>query len=142
MSDPPAPVQSPFTVGQTASFSKTATDADVLFFLATSGDTNPVHIDEEAARQSQFGRRILPGMWSAGLISAVLGTRMPGPGTIYLSQTLNFRRPVYINDTITATVEVIAIRHDKNIITLKTTVTNQASELILEGEALVKAPRA
>ena len=129
-------------IGQRASYSKTATDADILLFLAISGDNNPIHIDDEAARKSRFGRRILPGIWSAGLISALLASRLPGRGSIYLSQTLNFKRPVFPGDTITATAEITAIRRDKGIVTLTTTCSNQTGEIVVEGEAVVMLPRA
>src|SRR5690242_3673073 len=90
-------------IGQAASLSKTITEADILLFSAVSMDTNPVHLDAEIAKASMFGERIAHGMLSAGLISAVLGTRLPGPGTIYLGQSLRFRAPVRIGATVTAT---------------------------------------
>src|SRR5258708_32216516 len=113
-------------IGQRATYSKTATDADILLFLAISGDNNPIHIDDEAAKKSRFGRRILPGIWSAGLISALLASRLPGPGSIYLSQTLNFKRPVFPGDTITATPEITAIRRETGIVTFTPTRTTRA----------------
>lgn len=124
-------------VGQHASMRKTITEADVVMYAAISGDQNPVHIDDIAARDSRFGRRIAHGMLAAGLISAVLGMRLPGPGTVYLKQTLNFRKPIYINDTVTTSVEIVSIRDDKPIATLATTVTNQDGEVVVEGESLV-----
>jgi acyl dehydratase len=124
-------------VGQRASMRKTITEADVVLYAAISGDQNPVHIDEIAARESRFGRRIAHGMLAAGLISAVLGMRLPGPGTVYLKQSLSFRKPIYINDTVTTTVEVINIRDDKPIATLATRVTNQDGEVVVDGESLV-----
>lgn len=124
-------------LGQCASMRKTITEADVVLFAAITGDQNSVHIDELAAQDSRFGRRIAHGMLAAGLISAVLGMRLPGPGTIYLKQTLNFRKPIYINDTVTTTVEVIGLREDKPIVTLATTVTNQDNEVVVDGESLV-----
>jgi len=127
-------------VGQRASMRKTITEADVVLFGCVTGDMNPLHTDDIAARDSRFGRRIAHGMLSAGLISAVLGMQMPGPGTIYIKQTLNFRRPIFINDTVTTTVEVKEIRADKPIATLSTTITNQDGELVLEGESLVLLP--
>ncbi len=124
-------------IGQTASIRKTITEADVVLFGCVTGDMNPLHTDDITARDSRFGRRIAHGMLAAGLISAVLGMQLPGPGTIYLKQTLNFRRPIYINDTVTTTVEVKELRDDKPIATLGTTITNQDGELVLEGESLV-----
>jgi acyl dehydratase len=127
-------------VGQTASMRRTITEADVVLFGSVTGDLNPVHVDELAARESRFGKRIAHGMISAGLISAVLGMQMPGPGTVYIKQSLNFRRPIFINDTVTTLVEVTAIREDKPIATLSTTVTNQDGEVVVEGEAVVLLP--
>lgn len=126
-----------FFVGQNASMRKTITEADVVLYAAISGDQNPVHIDEIAASESRFGRRIAHGMLAAGLISAVLGMRLPGPGTIYLKQTLSFCKPIYINDTVTTRVEITHIREDKPIATLATRVTNQDGEVVVEGESLV-----
>ncbi len=124
-------------IGQCASMRRTITEADVVLFAAITGDQNSVHIDELAARESRFGRRIAHGMLAAGLISAVLGMHLPGPGTIYLKQTLNFRKPIYVNDTVTTTVEVIGLREDKPIATLLTTVTNQDGVVVVDGESLV-----
>jgi 3-hydroxybutyryl-CoA dehydratase len=127
-------------VGARASRTKTITDADIRAFAAASGDTNSIHLDEEYAKTTRFGRRIAHGMLTASLISAVLGNDLPGLGTIYLSQTLAFKAPVYLGDTITATVEVTAFRSEKRIATLRTTCTNQEGTLVLEGEAVVIAP--
>ena len=123
-------------IGQTASVGKTVTEADILLFAAVSLDTNPVHMNAEAAAASIFKERVAHGMLSAGLISAVLGTRLPGPGTIYLAQTLQFRRPVKIGDTVTATAEVTALDAEKKRATLKTTCT-VAGKIVIEGEATV-----
>jgi 3-hydroxybutyryl-CoA dehydratase len=127
------------SVGQSASFGKTVTEADILMFAAVSGDTNPVHINAEIAAGTMFKERIAHGMLSAGLISAVLGTRLPGPGTIYLSQTLKFRAPVRIGDTVTATATVSALDAAKKRATL-TTICTVAGKPVLEGEALVLVP--
>lgn len=127
-------------VGARASRTKTITDADVRAFAAASGDTNSIHLDDEYAKTTRFGRRIAHGMLTASLISAVLGNDLPGVGTIYLSQTLAFKAPVYLGDTITATVEVTAFRRDKRITTLRTVCTNQEGTVVLEGEATVIAP--
>jgi 3-hydroxybutyryl-CoA dehydratase len=129
-------------IGITASRTKTITDADIRAFAQASGDTNSVHLDEEAAARSRFGRRIAHGMLTASVISAVLGNDLPGPGTIYLAQDLKFKAPVFLDDTITATVELIQYREDKRIATFRTTVTNQAGVLVIEGEAVVIAPAA
>lgn len=126
-------------VGQTASLSKTITEADILMYAAVSLDTNPVHIDAEAARGSIFGERIAHGMLSAGLISALLGTRLPGPGTLYMRQSLRFAAPVKIGQTVTATVEVTALSPEKKRATLKTTCM-VGDTLVIDGEAYVQPP--
>ncbi|MCU0498219.1 MAG: MaoC family dehydratase [Anaerolineae bacterium] len=127
-------------VGMSASRTRTITDHDIRLFAEVSGDTNSVHLDEAYARQTPFGRRVAHGMLSASLISAILGNDLPGVGTIYLGQDLKFKAPVFIDDTITATVEVIHYREDKRIATLKTTCTNQAGVVVIEGQAVVIAP--
>ena len=127
----------PFTIGDRASMSKIITERQVLAFAELSGDRNPVHLDEAYARRTRFGARIAHGAFSLALISAVLGTELPGPGTIYLAQTLKFLKPVYFDDTLTATVEITAVRRDKGILTLKTGCTNQRGEQVAEGEATV-----
>jgi 3-hydroxybutyryl-CoA dehydratase len=123
-------------VGQTASFSKTITEADILLFAAVSGDTNPVHIDAEAAAASMFKERIAHGMLSASLISTVLGTKLPGPGTVYLGQSLKFRAPVRIGETVTARVTVTALDPAKRRATLETVCTVKGKPVV-EGEAQV-----
>ena len=127
-------------VGQTARIGKTITEADILMFAAVSTDTNPVHLDAEAAKASVFKERVAHGMLSAGLISAVLGTRLPGHGTIYLAQTLRFCAPVRIGDTVTAEVEVTALDPAKQRATLRTTCL-VAGKPVIEGEATVMPPR-
>jgi len=124
------------SLGQSASFAKTITEADILLFAAVSGDTNPVHINAEAAAASMFKERIAHGMLSASLISTVLGTRLPGAGTIYLGQTLKFKAPVKIGQTVTATVVVTALDAAKKRVTLSTTCTVQG-KAVIEGEATV-----
>ena len=123
-------------IGQAASIGKTITEADILLFAAVSLDTNPVHVNAEAAAASIFKERVAHGMLSAGLISAVLGTQLPGPGTIYLAQTLQFRRPVKIGDTVTATAEVTTLDPEKKRATLRTVCT-VAGKVVIEGEATV-----
>lgn len=131
---------SPIVIGQTASLSRTITDADVRTFAEISGDHNPVHLDDAYAVGTVFGRRIAHGSLTSALISAVLGQHLPGHGTIYLSQSCQFKRPVYIGDTITARVEVTDYRADKRITTLKTDVFNQDGKVVITGEAVVIAP--
>jgi 3-hydroxybutyryl-CoA dehydratase len=128
------------SVGDTARISKTITEADILMYAAVSLDTNPVHLDAVAAEKSLFGERIAHGMLTAGLISACLGTRLPGPGTIYLGQTLEFSAPVRIGDTITAQVEVVEVG-EKGRVRLATRCTNVTGETVLSGEATVLPPR-
>lgn len=123
-------------VGQSAEFSRTISDADVMSFAAVTGDFNPVHVDEEAAAKSRFGGRIAHGMLSAGLISAAIANRMPGPGSIYLGQTLRFTRPVRIGDTVTVLVAVTELL-PKNRVKLSTICRNQNGETVLDGEATV-----
>jgi 3-hydroxybutyryl-CoA dehydratase len=127
------------TIGQTASLSKTITEADILMYSAVSMDTNPVPIDAEAAKKSIFKERIAHGMLSAGLISALLGTRLPGPGTLYLRQSLRFTAPVKIGNTVTATVEVTDLNADRKRATLKTT-CKVGDTLVIDGEAYVQVP--
>jgi len=124
-------------VGQTASTRRTVTEADVVLFAGVTGDLNPAHLDQVYAEQSQFGERIAHGMLGAGFISAVLGMKLPGPGTIYLEQSLRFTRPVRIGDTVTASVEILELLREKRRIRLRTTCANQNGETVLKGEALV-----
>jgi 3-hydroxybutyryl-CoA dehydratase len=128
-------------VGKSASLTKTFTENEVRTFAEISGDHNPLHIDAEFAASTQFKRQLVHGMLVAGMISAVLGMQLPGPGCIYLKQELNFRAPVYFGDTITATVTVTKVRPDKPIITLETTCTNHEGITVIDGEALLKAPK-
>ena len=128
-------------IGDSDRFSKTVTDADVYLFAGVTGDLNPAHIDETYAQGTFFKTRIAHGMLSAGFISAVIGTRLPGPGTVYLRQTLDFLAPVRIGDTVTATAEVVEKMEDKKRVRLKTTCVNQEGEKVLDGEALVSPPR-
>lgn len=124
------------TVGRSAAFTKTITEADVTMFAGVTGDFNPVHIDAVAAAKTRFGGRIAHGMLSAGLISAAIASRLPGPGSIYLGQTLKFTQPVRIGDTVTATVTVAEVL-TKRRVKLTTTCRNQNGETVLEGEATV-----
>lgn len=124
-------------VGMSASLSKHIGEEDIIAFAYISGDVNPVHIHDSYAQQTRFGGRIAHGMLAAGLVSAVLGTKLPGPGTIYLSQSLQFRAPVAIGDEVTATATVIKAKEGKPIYTLKTECRNQNDEIVLEGEAVI-----
>lgn len=126
-----------FKQGDTASLSKTISDDDIRAFADVTGDRNPLHLDEEFARQTRFGRRIAHGMLSASLISAVIANELPGQGSIYLGQTLQFVVPVFLGDTVTARVTVSTIRVDKPILKLETVCTNQRNEVVIRGEATV-----
>lgn len=128
-------------IGQSASFTKTVTEADCYNYAGVSGDFNPAHINEAYAEKTFFKSRIAHGMLSAGFISAVLGTKLPGPGTIYMSQDLKFLKPVYFGDTITAECTVDEIIKKKNRVVLKTVCTNQKGEIVIDGKALVMAPK-
>jgi acyl dehydratase len=124
-------------VGDTASLSKTITDEDIHAFADLTTDHNPVHLDDEFAQQTRFGRRVAHGMLSASLLSAVLANQLPGRGTVYLSQTLQFVAPVFPGDTVTARVTITKIRTDKPIVTLETVCLNQNDETLIKGEAVV-----
>ena len=126
-----------FKVGDSASYSQTISEANIAQFIGAVGDTNPLHVDAEFAKQTRFGARIAQGILVAGLISTAIGTKLPGLGSVYLGQSLKFLKPTYIGDTITATVRVKAIREDKPILTLETVCTNQKGERVIEGEATV-----
>jgi|SRR5215211_471180 len=128
-----------FQPGDKASRTTAITDEMIRTFAHLTGDTNPVHLDDSYAAGTRFGRRIAHGMIAAGLISAVLANDLPGPGTVYLSQTLQFKAPVYPGDTITTSVEVKSARPDKPIVTLATVCKNQNDVVVLEGEAVVLA---
>lgn len=127
-----------YTIGQKASLTRQITDADILSFAQLTEDKNPVHCDEEYAQKTIFKGRIAHGIYVASFISAVLANQLPGPGSIYLSQTLKFEKPVYMGDIITAEVEIEAIRSDKMIITLGTRCFNQKGIVVLSGTAVTK----
>lgn len=129
-------------VGDSAELSRVATDGDIAEFVDAVGDYNPVHSDRAYAAGTPFRERIAPGIWTAGLISAVIGTRLPGPGAIYLSQDLRFLRPVRLGDAVTTRVEVLAVDRERNRIRLGTVCVNQRGEDVLTGEALVMPARA
>lgn len=128
------------TIGETATFSKTITEFDVYSFAGITGDFNPAHINEIYANETSFKKRISHGMLTASLISTVIGTQLPGVGTIYLSQSSKFLKPVYIGDTITAIVCVEEIYIEKNRVKLSTKCVNQNCEVVLSGDSMVLAP--
>lgn len=127
------------TLGARASRSYTFTPEAVAQFAALVGDGNPIHLDAEYAASTRFGRPIVHGVFVASLISAVLGEQLPGPGSVYLGQTLRFEAPVYVGDTVIASAEVIAVREGKRIVTLRTECVNADGARVISGEAIVKA---
>jgi 3-hydroxybutyryl-CoA dehydratase len=128
-------------VGDSAQITRRVTDADIAGFVDAVGDYNPVHSDRQYAAGTVFEEPIAPGIWTAGLVSAVIGTRLPGPGAIYVSQDLRFLKPVKFGDSISARVEVVEVNRDKNRIRLRTVCTNQRAEQVLAGEAVVMPSR-
>ena len=128
------------TVGQTASYSRLVEERDIALFAAVSGDVNPVHLDADFAAGTVFGERIAHGMLTGAFISAALAMELPGPGTIYLGQSLRFRLPVKIGDTVTVTLEVTDKQDRRNIVTLDCRAHNQAGKLVATGTAEVMAP--
>jgi len=126
-------------VGMKGVYARTITETDIVMFAGISGDNNPVHMNEEFARQTQFGSRIAHGMLSACYITTVLGTRMPGPGCIYMSQNLKFRSPVRIGETVTTTVTVTDMVPEKRRVVLSTICT-VGDRIVIDGEAMVMVP--
>jgi 3-hydroxybutyryl-CoA dehydratase len=128
------------TIGMTARFARTVTEADLVLFAGLSGDSNPVHMDETYARGTVFKGRIAHGMLSAAFVSTAIGTKLPGPGTIYCSQNLRFKAPVRIGDTVEARVTVIDIVLEKRRVSLKTT-CSVGDIVVIDGDAEVMVPR-
>lgn len=128
-------------IGDKEFVQKTISETDIYLYAGITGDLNPAHINEEYAKNTFFKGRIAHGMLTAGLISAVIGTKLPGPGTIYLAQELKFTAPVRIGDTIKAEAEIAEINTEKNIVKIKTTCTNQHGDVVLTGIATVKPPK-
>jgi 3-hydroxybutyryl-CoA dehydratase len=128
-------------LGDTAEFSKTISESDIYLFAGITGDFNPAHINETYAQKTFFKTRIAHGILLGGFISTIIGTKLPGPGSIYIRQELKFLAPARIGDTITARVEVTQIQADKNRITLRTTCTNQDNTLVIDGEATISPPK-
>jgi 3-hydroxybutyryl-CoA dehydratase len=125
--------------GMSASYGKTISEADIVLFAGVSGDTNPVHLDQTFAETTPFKTRIAHGMLSAGFISTVIGTKLPGPGAIYMSQTLRFKAPVKIGDTVTATCTITEVIAEKKRAVLQT-VCKVGDTVVIEGEALIMVP--
>jgi 3-hydroxybutyryl-CoA dehydratase len=128
-------------IGDFATFQKTITETDVYLYAGISGDINPAHVNEEFMKNTMFKGRIVHGMLTAGLISAVLGTQLPGPGTIYLGQDIKFKAPVRFGDTIEAKVTVVEMIEEKNRIICDTTCVNQEGTVVLTGFATVMPPK-
>jgi 3-hydroxybutyryl-CoA dehydratase len=126
-----------FEVGQTASFTKTFTDEDVRRFVEITGDTNPLHVDDQYAASTRFGRRILHGMLSASIFSTMVGMRLPGTGAIYRAQTIRFRKPAYVDDTLTAHFVVRSIDRVRHRLEIDAWIENQDGERIIEGSCEV-----
>ncbi len=129
------------TLGQTAEYRKQITERDIVLFAEVSGDVNPLHLDAEFAAGTDFGERIAHGMLTGALVSAALALTLPGPGTVYLGQSLRFRRPVKIGDEITVRLEVVEKREDKGFVTLECKALNQQGKAVVTGTAEVLAPR-
>jgi 3-hydroxybutyryl-CoA dehydratase len=127
-----------FEVGDVTTFSKTITEADVLLFAAVSGDNYPLHVDAEYAKTTRFGQRAAHGMLTASLLSTVVGLMLQKPGGIYVEQTLHFRRPVFIGDTLTATAEVTELRPEQRRLRVRTNVVNQHGKAVLEGDGVIQ----
>ena len=128
-------------LGDEASFTKTVTETDIAFFAAISGDFNPVHVDEEFAKRSRFGGRVAHGPLTLALAAGVLGTELPGVGTIAVSNHIEYRRPVFVGDTITTRGEVAELQPERRRVTIALTWTNQDGELVAEGNAVVMPPK-
>lgn len=126
--------------GDSARLSKTIMEPDIIGFAELTGDRNPVHLDPDFAATTIFGQRVAHGIMAAALISAVLGTRLPGPGAVYLSQTLRFLKPVFIGDTITARVKVREVFTEKKRVVVATSCINQHDDTIAEGESVLLIP--
>lgn len=127
-----------FKVGQSCELKKKFTEKDVLNFASLSMDLNPVHVDKKYAENSIFKGQIVHGFLSSSLISAIIGTKMPGPGSIYLHQDLNFKKPVYIDDEVKGVVTIKEINKEKSIIHLDTFCYNSKNEIVVDGSAIIK----
>ncbi|MDN9009515.1 MaoC family dehydratase [Brevibacillus laterosporus] len=130
-----------FKIGQSASFSRTMTETDFVMFAGLSGDYNPIHVDKEYAGDTRFGQRISHGLLTASLLSRLLGMHLPGKGSVYKDQTLQFKAPVFIGDTITATATVKEFNEARRMLTLVTECTNQHGIVVLTGIAIMVVPK-
>ena len=135
------PTYDEISIGDSASFTKTMSETDIYLFAGITGDMNPAHVDAVSAAEGMFKKRIAHGMLSASFISTVLAMKLPGPGTIYLGQEVQFRAPVFIGDTVTARVEAIEKLEPRKWVKFKTTVTNQEGKVVVDGVATVLPPK-
>ncbi len=122
-------------VGQSATRTKTVTDEDLRKYAEITGDYNPLHFDDDFAARTRFGRRVAQGGITAGLLNALVAMDLPGPGTVFMSQSLTYRAPVYVGDVLTAKVEVVALKPDKPVCHLTFAITNQHGDMVLEADA-------
>jgi 3-hydroxybutyryl-CoA dehydratase len=129
---------SSFSVGEEATFSKTITEADIVLFAGVSGDTYPLHVDAEYAKTTRFGQRVAHGMLSASLLSTVSGMMLGTPGGLYVEQTLRFRRPVFIGDTLTARAELVSLDAAKRRLHCTTTIVNQHGKVVVDGASVLQ----
>ncbi|SES25124.1 MaoC family dehydratase [Psychrobacillus sp. OK032] len=130
-----------FFVGQTASFSRTVTETDIVMFAGISGDYNPVHVDKEFAGGTRFGQQIAHGLLTTSFLSRLLGMELPGQGSVYLEQSLKFKKPVFIGDTVTVSAEILDIDQKRGIIHLETICRKQDDTVVLTGEAKMMMPK-
>jgi 3-hydroxybutyryl-CoA dehydratase len=129
-------------IGRTARFSKTIAEVDIYNFAGITGDLNPVHVNEEYAKTTRFGKRIAHGMLTSSFICTALGMYLPGTGTIHVRQELDFLKPVYIGDTVTVVLEVVSILEDKPFLKIRSQIFNQHEEVVVDGYSIVKPPKA
>jgi 3-hydroxybutyryl-CoA dehydratase len=130
-----------YSIGDKAAFSKTISESDIYQFAGITGDFNPMHINEEYAKGTRFGKRIAHGMLTSSFICTVLGMKLPGPGTIHISQQLEFLKPVYIGDTITVNMEITEVL-EKGFLKIRSSISNQNNEMVVDGFSVVKPPKA
>jgi 3-hydroxybutyryl-CoA dehydratase len=127
-----------FRVGDATTFSKTITEADILLFAAVSGDNYPLHVDAEYAKTTRFGQRAAHGMLTASLLSTVIGMLLQKPGGIYVEQSIRFKRPVFIGDTLTATSEVTEMIPERRRMRVRAGIVNQRGETVLDGDGVIQ----
>jgi acyl dehydratase len=122
-------------IHQSARLTKTVTDSDLRSYAEITGDYNPLHFSDDFAARTRFGRRVAQGGIAAGLLNALVAMELPGPGTVFMNQSLNYRRPVYVGDTLTAAVKILALKADKPVCHLAFVITNQDDQIVLDAEA-------